>query len=153
VKAQFLTLAAMVLASLSTALAQDDAGKKEQAKLEGVWNLVSGEENGEAAPESMVRNLKLVFKGNQLTFKGDARLMEKATKLTFKIDPSTTPKCIDITIEAGLDQGTVWEGIYEVTGDKMKICVYVGGDKTRPVEFETKAGSNRALFVMKRDKP
>lgn len=148
-KAQLLTVFAMVLVSVGPALAQDDAVKKEAAKFQGVWQLVSGEDNGQPVAEIIIQNLKIVIKDDQLKLQGDAGLISKAAKVTVKIDPSTTPRCIDFKVDAGSEKGLVLEGIYEWKGDTVKICVYQGGGN-RPLEFETKANSNRLLFVMKK---
>ena len=68
------------------------------------------------------------------------------------VDLATTPRCIDLKIEAGSMKGQVFEGIYEWKGDELRLCFHLSSGN-RPVEFETKAGSNRVLFVLKREKP
>jgi hypothetical protein len=57
-----------------------------------------------------------------------------------------------LKVEASSAKGEVLEGIYEWLGDELKLCLYFGS-RTRPVEFETRAGSNRVLVVLKREKP
>ena len=150
-KLQLLALPVIVLVAFGAVSAQDDAVKKEQAGMAGNWLLVSGEENGEPASEYVVKNLKCAIKGDQLAFKGIEPLTEKASKLTMKIDTSTTPKCVDLKVEAGSLKGDILEGVYEWKGDELKFCLYFGKGN-RPLEFETKAGSNRVLFVLKREK-
>jgi uncharacterized protein (TIGR03067 family) len=151
VKVRLLALCVIVLVSFGAAPAQDDAVKKELVGMAGDWQLVRGEENGEPAPEYVVKNLKCVIKDDRLTFEGIEPLTDKASKLTMKIDTSTTPKCIDLKVEAGSLKGDVLEGVYEWKADEMQICLYFGKGN-RPLEFETKAGSNRVLFVLKRQK-
>jgi uncharacterized protein (TIGR03067 family) len=154
VKARFLLLPAIVLAMFGSALADDDAAKKELAKLEGGWQVVSGEEDGKPAGDYVVEHLKWEFKGDRLTFKGIEPLTEIASKLTVKIDPSTNPKCIDFKVDVGSEKGHTLEGIYEWKGDELKVCLFVSfTERNRPLEFETKEGSNRATFVLKRQKP
>jgi uncharacterized protein (TIGR03067 family) len=149
-----LALFAAALGSFSAALAEEGAPKKELVKMQGAWRLVRGEENGEPVSDYAVKNLELVVKGDQFTFTGVAPLTGKAGRLTGTIDASTTPKCIDLKVEAGSLKGTVLEGIYEWKGDELKLCLFwASGERIRPLEFETKAGSNRVLFVLKRQKP
>jgi uncharacterized protein (TIGR03067 family) len=101
-----------------------------------------------------VKHLEVDVKEDQLTFKNIAPLTDKAGKLTIKIDPSTTPKCIDLKVEAGSLKGTTLEGVYECKGDELKLCLnFASGIRDRPLGFETKAGSNRVLLVLKRQKP
>jgi uncharacterized protein (TIGR03067 family) len=98
-----------------------------------------------------VQNLKLEMKGNQITLKGVEDLMKKFGKVTFKLDPSSMPKFIDFKVEAGSEKNSEYEGIYELKGDELRICASVVS-RNRPDEFKTKEGSNRVLFVLKRDK-
>ena len=150
-KVRIVTLFVIVLVSFGAASAQDDAVKRELVRMAGDWRLVRAEENGEAASEYVVKNLKCVIKGDQLAFEGIGPLTDKASKLTIKIDASTTPKCIDLKVEAGSLKGDVLEGAYEWKGDELKFCLYFGKGN-RPLEFSTNAGSNRVLFVLKREK-
>jgi len=85
-------------------------------KIQGNWQLVRGEENGEPGSENLVQNLKVGIKGDQLTFKGIEPLSDRAGRLTITIDPSTTPKCIDLKVEAGSEKGTVLEGVTNARG-------------------------------------
>ncbi len=140
------------MVSFGVAPAQEDAVKKELAGMAGDWRLVRGEESGEPAPEFVIKNLECVIEGDRLTFKGVATLTDIASRLSIKIDVSTTPACIDLKVEAGSLKGDVLEGVYERKGDELKLCLYVGKGN-RPLEFETKAGSNLVLFILKREKP
>ena len=148
---RLLALSLIVLVSFGAAPAQDDAVKKELTEMTGEWRLVRGEESGEPASEYFVKHLKCVIKGEQFTFEGIEPLTDKASKLTMKIDTATTPKCIDLKVEAASLKGDVLEGVYEWKGDELKLCLYLGKGN-RPLEFETKAGSNRVLFVFKRER-
>jgi uncharacterized protein (TIGR03067 family) len=142
----------ILLASFASALGQDDAAKKDLAKMQGVWQVVRGEEDGEPSSDYLLQNLKLTIKGDQLGLTGHDLAAEKASKLTVKIDPSTTPRCIDLMIDAGSLKGDVLEGIYEWQGDGLKLCLHLTRGN-RPLEFDTSKGSNRVLFVLKRQAP
>jgi uncharacterized protein (TIGR03067 family) len=144
-----LMVAALCVLGVGSALAQDDV-KKELAKMEGTWGIVSAEENKKALPAAIKDNLKLVIKGNVLTFKGDDNTSKKAGKITLKIDPSTMPKTIDFTIEVGTEKGQTLEGIYDWQGKELRFCVRMMGNE-RPTEFATAPGSNLVLMVLKRE--
>jgi len=139
------------LAVVGAARSQDDAVKKEREKFQGTWQVVSSEEDTVATPEIIVNFLKIAIKGDQLTLKGVEDLQKKFGKVTIVIDPATTPKIIDFKIEDGSEKNKTFEGIYELKDDMLKICASVR-DGNRPEEFKTKAGSNRVLFVLKREK-
>jgi uncharacterized protein (TIGR03067 family) len=126
-----------------------DAAKKDQEKMAGEWSLVSAERDGQPLPEELVKTIKRVFKGDEYTTTKDGDVIGKAK---FKLDPSKKPKHIDFTPSEGAEAGQALEGIYELDGDKLKICYSQSGEK-RPGEFSTKEGSGRTLGVWKRDKP
>jgi uncharacterized protein (TIGR03067 family) len=145
-------LSAIVLVSFGAAPADEDAAKNDLARMEGVWRVVSGEEDGRPVSDYVVRNLRWEIKGDRLTFKGIKPLTDRASRLAIKIDPSTTPRCIDLEVEVGSEKGHTLEGIYEWKGDELKLCLFLDfTSRTRPVEFETRDGSNRVLFVLRRE--
>ena len=71
---------------------------------------------------------------------------------TFKIDPTKTPKEIDVMDESGVKNDKTKLGIYALDGDTYKYCLAPAG-KPRPTEFTSKAGSGHSLGVSKREKP
>jgi uncharacterized protein (TIGR03067 family) len=126
--------------------AKADAVKKELAKLEGTWQLVSAETDGKKAPDEQVKQIKVVIKGDHHTvWFGDKAL---AKNVRFQIDPTQKPKTVDDT----LDDGRMIHGIYELNGDTLRSCVAAVG-KDRPTEFAAKAGSGHTLRVFQRVVP
>jgi uncharacterized protein (TIGR03067 family) len=123
--------------------AKADAIKKELAKFQGTWQLVSSETDGQKAPEEQLKQIKVVIKGNQHSvYFGDKLLAEN---VRFDIDPTKKPKTTDDT----LPDGRMIHGIYELDGDTLRSCV-AGIGKERPTEFTTKAGSGHTLRVFRR---
>jgi uncharacterized protein (TIGR03067 family) len=146
-------LRALLLVSVVLVLAADDANdaaKKELAKLNGTWITDSLKYNGKDF-EKYKDKLKFVIKDGQCTIEGSKEVNKEYAKLTFKLDPSTTPRCADMTITAGSQKDLVIEGIYELKDDEFKICAKVLG-KDRPLEFEAPEGSSIVLMVLKRAK-
>jgi uncharacterized protein (TIGR03067 family) len=70
---------------------------------------------------------------------------------TQKIDPSKSPKTIDVTMIEGPDKGKVMLGIYEIDEDTLRACFDPQGKK-RPTEFKSAAGSMNFVNVHKRVK-
>src|SRR5258708_3978799 len=127
---------------------KDDAGKKEQEKLQGKWSAVSGERDGQKAPDTEIGQIKLEFKDGKMFINIANETKEIAT---LKVDGSKKPKTVDLDLTEGPDKGKKAQGIYEVDGDNLKLCVAKPG-KDRPTEFATKAGSETTLLVLKKDK-
>ena len=128
--------------------APSDAAKKELAKLDGEWSMVSATRDGQALPEDMVKTAKRVAKDGEITVTFGEMVYMKA-KVT--IDPSKKPKTIDYAVTEGGNKGKTVLGIYELDGDTVKFC-FGGPEKERPDDFTSKEGSGRVLSVWKRDK-
>lgn len=134
--------------SKSKAAPQADAGDKHYQQLEGTWMCVTYELNGLKVPEDL-------FQGHGLIFEGKHYIRLDAagkTKGTYKLDPDKSPKTIDMTNAEGPGKGDTVPGIYELSGDTLRICLAVGSEE-RPKEFVSKKGSGDALQVLKREKP
>jgi uncharacterized protein (TIGR03067 family) len=144
-------LAVLVVGLLLAADDPKDAKKKDLELLTGTWTASSVEYGGEKVGGDIVKGLTLVVEGDKMTIKGDSAELEKYGKATLKIDPTTTPKIMDVTITHGDEKGTTFEGIYEVDKDEWKLCVKLAG-KERPAKFESAAGSQDVLAVFKREK-
>lgn len=115
-------------------------GGEHPGSLKGTWSLVSGEKAGRAAPEKDARRLTVVITADTLTFtRGD-----HSESLKLSIDPSTSPKHIDLTAP----DGAVRPGIYQLDGDTLKLCLSRTAE--RPKDFATTEGTRTALMVLRR---
>ena len=144
-KAHFLIIAAVVV-SLPADNPQDPASKKDLDGLQGTWKLVSAMRDGEALPKDKVKKTTIVIKDDTFLFPDSA---EYATSKegTIKLDATTKPKQMDATST----EKEVMLGIYELDGDRYKVCFAPTG-KPRPSEFASKSGSGNLLQVWKRKK-
>jgi len=111
----------------------EDPAAADLKRLAGTWQAVAAEEGGEAAVADTAKQLRLVFDGDKFkAYFGDTVLMAG----TVKLDPAAKPKAIDLRSTEGRLAGKTGEGIYELDGDKLKLCLVEPGDK-RPTEFKT----------------
>ena len=67
---------------------------------------------------------------------------------TQRLDPSKSPKTLDVTVTEGLNKGVVILGIYEISGDTLKVCFDPEGKK-RPTQFKS-ASASQTFVVHKR---
>lgn len=144
----------LVVALAAGLVAADDAAdavKKDVQKLQGTWVPTSVQFSGQDLTNDDHGQFKLVFKGDQATVEGNSNVKKEYAKLTMKLDPSTTPRCVDIVVTGGDQKDAVLEGIYELKDDTLKICAKVIG-KERPGQFAAPEGSNIVLAVFKREK-
>src|SRR5437764_12225777 len=96
-------LRALLLVSVVLVLAADDAkdaDKKELARLDGTWTTDSLNYNGKEI-DKYKGKLKFVLKDGKCTIEGNKAVTKEYATITFKVDPSTSPRCLDLTITAG----------------------------------------------------
>ena len=141
----FVAMVALVAAADST---KDEAIKKDGARYEGTWRVVSLEVNGNKTPEEDAKKITVINHADTWIVMAEGNEVAKGTS---KIDPTKKPKTIDFTPTEGNDQGKVFLGIYEIEGNARKLCFAPSG-KDRPTEFASKPGSEHFLVVFERAK-
>jgi uncharacterized protein (TIGR03067 family) len=124
------------------ALAVGGCGAKDDHQgLTGSWAVVSAEEGGKPAEESIKKSDVLIIDNDFSLHDADRRRTMKYT-----IDQAKSPKHIDLDWDK-----LVQPGIYELNGDDLKVC-YDQAGKTRPTAFKTADGDKVLLLVLKRKK-
>jgi len=121
--------------------------EKELKKFQGTWTFESVEAGGKEVPAAEFKRITVTFEGDRYTVKKGDEVIQAATQ---KLDPSKSPKTLDVTVAEGPHQGVVMLGIYEISGDTLKVCFDPEGKK-RPTQFKSASGS-QTLVVHKRVK-
>ena len=124
----------------------DDAAKKDLAKLEGTWTLVAMEVDGKPVPEAKLVSASLTISSNKYSLTSRNKLHE----VEIKLDASKSPKEIDMTFLDGPNKDRVGKGIYELDGDKLKICRSLDPQDERPKDFKTEGRVNYFVMVWER---
>ena len=122
--------------------------KKDHDLLQGRWVMAALEVNGKLVPEERLRDAFLEIKGDKYITTTKNRSIETR----FTLDPSKKPKTIDMVFTDGEKKGKVHKGIYELTGDTLKICRGLEANQERPTELATWPGTNVFLVTWKRVK-
>jgi uncharacterized protein (TIGR03067 family) len=143
-KLLIITLAGFTISLVRAA--DDEAVKKDFAQLQGEWTMVSASADGQSMSDDMLKQMKRVCKGDEITVTMGDQIFLKA-KIT--IDPSKKPKTIDYDMTEGFTKGKKQLGIYELNGDTFKACFNSAGAE-RPTEF--KSGEGLTLSEWKRKK-
>jgi uncharacterized protein (TIGR03067 family) len=137
-------LCALVLtASAGTGARADDKAdvEKELKKFQGTWTFESVEAGGKEVPAAEFKGITVTFEGDKYTVRKGAEVIQAAKQ---KLDPSRSPKTLDVTVVEGANKGTVILGIYEFSGDTLKVCFDPEGKK-RPTEFKGASGSQTCV--------
>jgi uncharacterized protein (TIGR03067 family) len=118
-----------------------DDVKKELEKLQGTWTMTKIERAGEDLTDQ--------FGGGEAEIK-DKELTAPNIAAGLKLDPSQSPKAIDLSYTKGPAAGHTVKGIYKLEDDTLTLCRALTQDGERPTEFTAGSGSGRMLFVFKR---
>jgi uncharacterized protein (TIGR03067 family) len=147
-RSEFLMLVSTLILSLSvSAPGPKDAAP---APVTGLWVVAKGVVGGTEVP----------LPGGAITFDfgTDGTLVVRADGAdspegsgTYTLDPKKSPAEIDM-VPADPKLATA-KGIYKVDGDALTLCFIKGAkDVLRPAKFASPAGSEVALFTLKRAK-
>jgi RNA polymerase sigma factor (sigma-70 family) len=130
-----------------------DTARKEATELEGEWEVVAGERDGEFQNPAL-EDLHLIFRGDEVVVRADGD-DGKVMKWKFKLDSRQSPRAIDVTMarDKGKDQAV--PGIYALEGDRLRLCLpeITPDRRRRPVAFKTKRGDGLSVLVLERVRP
>src|SRR5262245_39455019 len=121
--------AAMVFAAAAALTAADDAAhreaarKAELAKLQGTWKIVTIEIDGNKTPDNAVPETRMILKDDTFSMVSLGATLYGGN---YRIDPSRTPKTLNIDFTEDPEKGNTSLAIYELDGDNWKICLTVG---------------------------
>lgn len=153
----WLSAVPMVLAAWSLAGCEGGGEKPHQPKaarpdaeaIQGTWEVVSAEEDGK--PSRQLVGCHVVLDGETITLEGKHR----PTRISkYRLDPDKRPiPQIDIAGRSGGWDSGVDKGIYQLEGDRLKMCFSGANREARPLGFSTRAGDGRGLVVLRRIGP
>jgi uncharacterized protein (TIGR03067 family) len=115
------------------------SAENEQAALQGKWSVESYQYNG--SPVEMMQDAVREFKLDKYTLTPKSGDVYSGS---IKLDEARTPKQIDLEVN-----GRTLKGIYELTGDTLRISYRLEGDD-RPTQLDSKPDSGIVLVVHKR---
>jgi uncharacterized protein (TIGR03067 family) len=107
-------------------------------QLQGTWQVVSAEQNGEPVKSDTLTNIMVIVTGTSYRTMGASQ----ADRGTFTIDPSQSPKQMDL--KSG--DGEALAAIYELGPDHMRVC-YGREGADRPTSFTTSNSDARFLMI------
>jgi uncharacterized protein (TIGR03067 family) len=142
-------LIALAAILLLAAAPPDDATKADRDKFLGTWEIASLEAGGKKESEANLKDLRMVYTADGYTLKMGR---ETVVQGTYTLDPTKSPKAIDLKDAGGPDRGKAQLGIYQFEGDTLKICVEKAGEKRRPAVFATRPNTGLQLMVLRRAK-
>jgi uncharacterized protein (TIGR03067 family) len=137
-------LLAIGIGLLASAQPKAAEAPKKVAELQGTWKLIRVETSDDTAENRVTGLPSWVIKGDKVLYGGEDLAV-------LSVDPTTTPKCIDL---AFVQPKRVVEGVYSLEKDKLTICVNrtTAGPRERPLDFEIKDKPERRRLIFQRAK-
>jgi len=120
---------------------------EELEKLQGEWNVVFLEVEGLVPAPQTYAGAKIVIEGDGFT----SIAMGATYGGKIAVDAGADPKTFRMTFTDGPEKGKTNFGIYELDGNRWRICLTITGGAA-PTEFATSPRSGRALETLDREK-
>lgn len=140
-------LATLLVFSIALAGGEPTGDLKE---MQGTWSITAMERGGEKAPKIVLQGAVVVRK-DKISFEiPEENGMTIKREFSFKIDALKKPKAIDFIVLDEPNKGMLAEGIYELKGDELTLCVPNGKVDSRPTEMKSPKGSLLIIMSLKR---
>jgi uncharacterized protein (TIGR03067 family) len=140
---------ALFLASGNLQGGGKDPGQAVLKKIQGTWKFIAQTMDGKSKSAEELANTNITFKDNKWTVRVDGKVVQAGTH---KFDPTKKPGHVDAVVTQGEDKDNTMLGIYELKGDKLKVCFDPKG-KERPKSFTAKGGQFSAVVEREKKKP
>jgi uncharacterized protein (TIGR03067 family) len=120
----------------------------ELKRFEGTWRYESTVVQGRRLPDESFKDARLILKGDRFEMTDPM----SSHRGTFTVDPTATPRTIDVTFSEGPQAGQTRKGIYELDETTYRACFGLPG-RERPEAFVSEPGNGQIVQVLKRVEP
>lgn len=110
--------------------------------LIGIWELVRAEQAGEPSPELIALGVELEITAHGYTVRFGGQIADRGA---LRLD---SPAALTLTGSDGPNHGRVIPCIYQLAGDRLRVCY--GMDGITPEKFSTTTGSPHYLATYRR---
>jgi RNA polymerase sigma factor (sigma-70 family) len=125
---------------------------EEPGPLEGTWQGVAFEADGKPGPEGVVKDMRVVFQGDQMSVYRQGELIGVNQVW---LEPTKRPAGLRLKRVQGPNSGRTYEAIYELERDRLRICLNQQDGGSRPAVFRTgrdHRGAGTELIELRRVK-
>jgi RNA polymerase sigma factor (sigma-70 family) len=135
-----------------TAQPGEDRHQAGMKRLEGTWKVSRLVMQGQEVPPGQFHTAEVSFQGGKVRFRLERKGQDEqpASEFSFRLHPAQPYQAIDFIPREGPLTGKTLRGIYEVTGNTLRLCFSDQPDRVRPTEFRVPAGSNLYLVTARR---
>lgn len=136
-------LASVTVLGLAAFAVADDKSADGKTKLDGKYEVVSGERDGKPMSDQDVKGSVVTIAGDKIT--GVDGGGKEFLRVTFTCDETKKPAAITMK-GAGSADGKTYSGLCEKTADGIKVVYNMEGGEA-PTEFKTK--DKQVMLVLK----
>lgn len=115
------------------------------APLDGTWQMLRAEHDGEQAPEMVVQRTTLEFSHGAYRACFDGEPIDQGQ---FEVSLSGSAKTLVLRGTSGPNTARTIRCIYQQVGDRLRVCY--GLDGIQPTDFTTTTGQKRYLATYRR---
>lgn len=108
--------------------------------IDGIWEMVRAELDGEAAPELVVTKTAVELGDGAYIVRFDGEIADRGT---FEVGGAADTRTLVLRGVEGPNAGRVIPCIYQRTGDRLRVCYGLSG--LAPTAFATGEGQQRFL--------
>jgi uncharacterized protein (TIGR03067 family) len=123
--------------------------KDEFQHFQGTWQVTAWEENGKVIADDEKKARDVYFGGNIFIFHRKGKVHQAGT---IQIDPSKTPRTMNLSVKEGDGADGVMLGIYSFDKEILKLCFDPTG-QMRPNSLNPEAKSGYSVITLKKAKP
>lgn len=116
-----------------------------ETSIDGIWQLVRAELNGESAHELLTSNTVLELKSGTYTVRYAGEVTDRGT---FELGGPTASQTITLNGTEGVNAGRTIPCIYQRMGTRLRICYGLNGVK--PTKFSRVPGQEHYLASYQR---
>jgi uncharacterized protein (TIGR03067 family) len=113
--------------------------------LEGVWAMVRAEFDGERAPALVVQKTEIELAGGHYAVRFAGEVVDRGS---YKVAAAAGHGSMSLHGAAGPNAGRTIACIYQLVGDRLRICY--GLDGAKPDAFSTRPEQQRYLATYRR---
>jgi uncharacterized protein (TIGR03067 family) len=137
-----------MLAAIPADAAESEAAKADAARLQGMWSMVEYVVDGTESVPQKIKSWILIVEGDEY----NPGIREYSVEFTYRINPTRTPKTIDLIPNTNGARGRVLRGIYSIEGDRFTLCYPSDASAERPAGFAARTGSGLVRVSWQRQK-
>ena len=137
----------LVVSGCSQGLSSASTPEQDTQKLQGSWKLTQGTYDGETISD----NVRWTFSGDQVSVEVHGGLETSQFKLGVGGPRTIFVKHHDNPLAGQGWIGGTLTGIYELSGDRLRVCYDMTG-RSYPKRFDASKGSRRIIYEFVREK-